>query len=102
MPNTAYLKIAHYPTRLDRTHCAEQRVQLPIGHVLRQVVDNEIGSATAPHAIVDAGDRTGAGGGQVIGDRAAAAASAVMPDRHVQHAIGSWSGHRVCGEVRVL
>lgn len=76
---TTHLKVPHDPARLDRAHRPEQREQLPIGHVLRQIVDDQIRAAAAADAIVrgarparmgagqtDAAQRRCAGRGQVM------------------------------------
>lgn len=75
-----HLKIPHYPARVDRPHRPEQREQLPVSHVLRQIVDDQIRQTAAADAIVrgarsagqraagqpDAAQRRRAGRGQVM------------------------------------
>lgn len=57
----AYLKVSHNSARIYRAHCTEQREQFTIGHVLRQIVDDQVCAA----AIVEAGQWAGTAGRHV-------------------------------------
>jgi len=49
---SSYLKVAHYLAGVDGPAAAEKVVQLPIGHVLGQVVDDQIGGTGAVHLLL--------------------------------------------------